>query len=321
MNRRNLVLALAGAIAASRPLRAEHKAIPIVGFLGIASPTNFADALSAFRDGLRGQGYVEDRNVAIQYRWAAGDAAKLPVLAAELVRMQVEVIATSGGPLPTRAALAATKTIPIVSSSAAVFIRSFARPGANVTGVGNQTLQLLPKRLELLHNTVPAAKLIGYLLNPADADAGGAFKEVKAAAGELGIRLVTAEARGEADFERAFIEMTKAGAGALLPAASPVFFARHRALVALAAQYKLPAIYEWREEAVDGGLMAYGDSLSALYRRVGDYVGRILKGAKPADLPVEQPGVIRLVVNLKTAKALGLAIPPSILARADEVIE
>jgi putative ABC transport system substrate-binding protein len=223
--------------------------------------------------------------------------------------------------LPTRAALAATKTIPIVSSSAAVFIRSFARPGANVTGVGNQTLQLLPKRLELLHNTVPAAKLIGYLLNPADADAGGAFKEVKAAAGELGIRLVTAEARGEADFERAFIEMTKAGAGALLPAASPVFFARHRALVALAAQYKLPAIYEWREEAVDGGLMAYGDSLSALYRRVGDYVGRILKGAKPADLPVEQPGVIRLVVNLKTAKALGLAIPPSILARADEVIE
>lgn len=321
MNRRDLVIALAGVIAATRPLRAEEKPTPVVGFLGIASPAAFSDAIAAFREGLRGQGYVEDGNVAVQYRWAAGDAAKLPVLAAELVRMQVDVIATSGGPLPTRAALAATKTIAIVSSSAALFIRSFARPGANVTGVGNLTTELMPKRLGLLHNTVPAAKLIGYLLNPADANASGAFKEVKAAAGKLGVRLATAEARGEADFERAFAAMTKAGAGALLPAASPVFFARHRALVALAAQYKLPAIYEWREEAVDGGLMAYGDSLLALYRRVGDYVGRILKGAKPADLPVEQPGVIRLVVNLKTANALKLSVPPSILARADEVIE
>jgi putative ABC transport system substrate-binding protein len=245
----------------------------------------------------------------------------LPALAAELARMQVAVIATAGGTLPTRAALAATQTIPIVSSNAALLVRSFARPGGNLTGVGNQTAELMPKRLELLHETVPAAKLIGYLLNPADGNVVGPFKEVEAAAAKLGIRLATAEARGEADFERAFAAMTTAGVGALLPAGSPVFFARHRALVALAARHKLPAIYEWREEAADGGLMAYGDSLSALYRRVGDYVGRILKGAKPADLPVEQPGVIRLTVNLKTANALGLAVPPSILARADEVIE
>ncbi|HEU0155356.1 MAG TPA: ABC transporter substrate-binding protein [Stellaceae bacterium] len=322
MNRRDLVMALAGAIAAARPLRAEEKPMRIVGFLGIASPATFSDAITAFREGLRGQGYVEGGNVAVQYRWAAGDAAKLPALAAELVQMRVDVIATSGGTLPTLAALAATKKIPIVSSSAAVFIRSFARPGANVTGVGNQTAELTPKRLELLHQTVPAVKLIGFLFNPGQGlNAGKVKKEAEAAAAKLGIRLAIAEARGEADFERAFGELSKTGVGALLPMPDPVFFARHRALVALAARYKLPAIYEWREEAVDGGLMAYGDSFSALYRRVGDYVGRILKGAKPADLPVEQPGVIRLVVNLKTAKALGLTIPPSILARADEAIE
>jgi putative ABC transport system substrate-binding protein len=321
MNRRDLVMALAGAIAASRPLHAEDKPMPVVGFLGIASTATFSDALAAFRAGLGSEGYVEGQNVAVAYRWAAGDTAKLPALAAELAQLRVDVIATSGGTLPTRAALAATKTIPIVSSSAALLVRSFARPGANVTGVGNQTSELMPKRLALLHQTVPQAKLVGFLFDPDADSARKAPAKVEAEAAKLGIRLVTAEARGEADFDRAFAELTKAGAAALLPDANPVFFARHRALVALAAQHKLPAIYEWREEAVDGGLMAYGDSLSALYRRVGDYVGRILKGAKPADLPVEQPGVIRFVVNLKTANALGLAVPPSILARADEVIE
>jgi ABC-type uncharacterized transport system substrate-binding protein len=323
MRRRDLMMALAGAIGASGSSRAEQKPMPVIGFLGIASPAAFADALAAFREGLRGQGYVEGKNVAVAYRWAAEDAAKLPALAAELVQMRVDVIATSGGTLPTQAALTATKTIPIVSSSAALLVRSFARPGGNVTGVGNQTAELMPKRLEMLHETVPTANLIGFLLNPAgDPKASEKTrKEVEAAAAKLGIRLVTVEARGDADFDQAFAEMTKAGAGAFLPADSPIFFARHRALIAFAARHKLPAIYEWREEAVDGGLMAYGDSLRALYRRVGDYVGRILKGAKPADLPVEQPGVIRLVVNLKTAKALGLTLSPSLLARADEVIE
>jgi putative ABC transport system substrate-binding protein len=188
--------------------------------------------------------------------------------------------------------------------------------------VGNQTRELNAKRLELLHETVPGIKVIGFLFNPtADPTADGIKKEVAAAAATLKIRLVTAEARGEAEFDRAFAEMTKAGAGACLVVSDPVYFAQHPAIVALAARYKVPAIYEWREITANGGLMAYGDSFPALYRRVGDYVGRILKGAKPADLPVEQPGTIRLVVNLKTAEALGLTIPPSILARADEVIE
>ena len=296
--------------------------MPVIGWLGIASGAFFPVALAAFREGLASQGYVEGESVAIAYRWAEGDTAKLPALAAELVAMPVDVIVASGGGVPARAAQAASQTIPIVSSSAALLVPNFARPGANVTGVGNQTRELNAKRLELLHETMPGIKVIGFLFNPtAGPTADEIKKEVAVAAATLKIRLVTAEARGEAEFDRAFAEMTKAGAGACLVVSDPVYFAQHPAIVALAARYKVPAIYEWREITANGGLMAYGDSFPALYRRVGDYVGRILKGAKPADLPVEQPGTIRLVVNLKTAEALGLTIPPSILARADEVIE
>jgi ABC-type uncharacterized transport system substrate-binding protein len=252
---------------------------------------------------------------------AAGDAAKLPALATELVGMQVDVIAAFGGNLPALAAQTATRTIPIVSSSAAQVVSNFARPGANVTGVGNQTAELNAKRLELLHETAPDVRLVAFLFNPANGRAPEIMTEAGSAAAALGVRLVTVEARGEAEFDSAFARMAEAGAGACLVMPDPVFFSQHRSIVDLAARYKLPAIYEWREIAAHGGLMAYGDSLAALNHRVGDYVGRILSGAKPADLPVEQPGVIRMVLNLNTAKELGLTFPPSILARADEVIE
>jgi putative ABC transport system substrate-binding protein len=234
----------------------------------------------------------------------------------------VDVIVASGGIFPNEAALAATQTIPIVSGSAARVVSNFARPGANITGVGNQTRELNAKRLELLHDTVPDTGLVGFLFNPAAGPVAGEIRrEAEAAAATLKIRLVMAEARDQTEFEPAFAEMTKAGAGACLVAPDPVYFAQHPAIVALAAHHKLPAIYEWREIAMNRGLLAYGDSFPALFRRVGDYVGRILNGAKPADLPVEQPGTIRLVVNLKTAEALGFRISTSILARADEVIE
>jgi putative ABC transport system substrate-binding protein len=322
MRRRGLLLLLGSTMAAPRALRAQQKAMPVIGWLGVASGALFDAARPAFREGLASRGYIEGESVAIVYRWAEGDTARLPALAAELVAMPVDVIVVSGGPVANRSAQAATQKIPIVSSSAARSVSNFARPDANITGVGNQTVELNAKRLELLHDTVPGIEVIGFLFNPAAGPVADEIKkQVEAAAATLKIRLVTAEARGDAEFDQAFAEMTKAGAGACLVASDPVYFAQHGAIVALAAHNKLPAIYEWREIPVNGGLLAYGDSFPALFRRVGDYVGRILKGAKPADLPVEQPGTIRLVVNLRTAEALGLRIPPSILARADEVIE
>jgi len=322
MNRRDLILLLSGAMTAAPVLRAQQKTMPVIGWLGLASGALFSAAFPAFREGLASQGYVEGEDVAIVFRWAGGDVSKLLALAAELVAMPVDVIVATGGPVSNAAAQAATPTIPIVSSSAARSVSNFARPDANLTGVANQTTELNAKRLELLHETVPGVGLIGFLFNPASGPLAGEMKkEVEEAAANLKIRLVTAEARGEAEFDEAFAEMTKAGAGACLVMADPVYFAQHLPIVALAARHKLPAIYEWREIALNGGLMAYGDSFLALFRRVGDYVGRILKGAKPADLPVEQPGRIRLVVNLKTVDALGLTVPPLILARADEVIE
>jgi putative ABC transport system substrate-binding protein len=322
MNRRDLILLLSGAMTAAPVLRAQQKPRPVIGWLGLASGALFSAAFPAFREGLASQGYVEGEDVAIVFRWAGGDVSKLPALAAELVAMPVDVIVATGGPVSNAAAQAATQTIPIVSSSAARSVSNFARPDANLTGVANQTTELNAKRLELLYETAPGVGLIGFLFNPASGPLAGEMKkEVEEAAAKLKIRLVTAEARGEVEFDEAFAEMTKAGAGACLVMADPVYFAQHLPIVALAARHKLPAIYEWREIALNGGLMAYGDSFLALFRRVGDYVGRILKGAKPADLPVEQPGMIRLIVNLKTAEALGLTVPPLILARADEIIE
>ena len=325
MQRRTLlggsVAILADPLCLSDAFAEQPSKLQLIGWLGLASGALFQAALPGFREGLAGQGYTEGENVGIVYRFAEGDSAKLPALAADLVALPVDVIVAAGGQRPAQAVQATSRTIPIVSTSAAPIVPNFARPDANITGVSNQTEELSPKRLELLHDTVPTARLVGFLFNPANSRAAGMMEAAETAAAALGVRLVTGEARGESELDGAFARMAAAGAGACLIMADPRFFAWHRAIVDLAARYKLPAIYEWREIAVNGGLMAYGDSLLALYRRVGDYAGRILKGAKPADLPVQQPTTFELVVHLKTATALGLTVPPSILARADEVIE
>jgi putative ABC transport system substrate-binding protein len=322
MKRREMIVLLGGA-ALGGPLaaRAQQKAMPVIGFLGDGAAAAYPGPLDAFREGLRGQGRAEGKNLAIEYRWAAGNYETLPALAAELVRIGVEIIVTSGAS-STRAARAATQTIPIVTTSAARLVSNFARPGENITGAATQSGDLRPKRLELLHQAVPGATLVAVLYNPAGF-VGGAelWTELEAAAGSLGLRLYRAEAHGEADFDNAFSLIAQSGAGALLVIVDPLFFSQHRKIVALAAQYHLPAMYDWRDIVVDGGLMAYGDSLRAMFHRAGDYAGRILKGAKPGDLAIDQPTAIQLIVNLKTAKALGLTMPQSILGRADEVIE
>jgi len=296
--------------------------VPVIGFLGLASAATYPGALEAFHEGLRDQGYIEGKNVSITYRWALGDTEKLPALAAELVRTGVDVIVASGGLSPALAAQAATQKIPIVSTGAGGSLASsFARPGGNITGAQTQGTALFPKRLEVLHQAVPDASLVAVLFNPASIESPETLNELREAARSLGVRLYMAEARIEADLDDAFALIAQAGAGAVLVIGGPSFLTQRGKIIALAARYKLPAIYGWREFALDGGLMAYGDSLSTLYRRAGDYAGRILNGAKPGDLPIDRPAVIQLVINLQTAKALGLTLPPAILGRADEVIE
>jgi putative ABC transport system substrate-binding protein len=321
-NRLGKFVAILVALALSSNAGAQQQTrLPMIGFLGDGAAASYPGPLEAFHDGLSGQGYFEGKNVAIEHRWASGDYGKLPTLAAELVRMEVDVIVTSGG-LSARAATAATQTMPVITTSAARMVTNFARPGGNLTGAATQSTALSPKRLELLHQAVPDATLVAVLFNPASPyGSGESLKELEAAARSLGVRLYPVEARNEADFGNAFSQMRQAGVGALQALIDPLFFSQHRQIVALAAQYKLPAIYDWREIVEDGGLMAYGDNLRDMFHRAGDYTGRILRGAKPGDLPVDQPAVIQLVVNLKTAEALGLTLPPAILGRADEVIE
>jgi putative ABC transport system substrate-binding protein len=312
---------LAGPIFFPDAFAEQPPKLPLIGFLGIASTSFTGTPLTAFREGLQDRGFIEGENITIEYRWAGGDQGKLPALAAELVRLAPDVLVTAGGPLPAQAAQEATRTIPIIATSAAAAVENFARPGGNLTGSATQTSDLNPKRLEFLHEAVPAAALVGVLSNPANPGMPNLVKALEAAAQSLGIHLVTAGARDAGEFDKAFATIAQAGAGALLVMPDPYFYTRHPEIVARAARYKLPAIYEWAEIAQDGGLMAYGESVRALYHRVGDYAGRLLKGAKPGDLPLDQPAVIRLVINLKTAKALSFTFPPSILDRADEVIE
>jgi len=326
MRRRELLLLVGGAVTAPHALRAQQKAMPVIGVLSSTTPGSSAANMAAFLQGLAETGYVEGQNAAIEYRWAEGRYDRLPALAAELVKRRVDVIVTQGGIPPTRAAKSATSTIPIVFAVGTDpvgdgLVASLARPGGNLTGVTFMMTKLNPKRLELLSELVLQADMIALLVNPSNENAEPQMRDVQEAARAKGVQLRILKASTEGEIDAAFATFVQLHASALLVGADPFFFSRRENLVALAARFAVPAIYENREYVAAGGLISYGTSLEAVNRQVGGYAGRILKGAKPADLPVQQPTTFELVVNLKTAKELGLAMPPSILARADEVIE
>ena len=326
MKRREFV-ALLGGVAAVRPLavRAQQKAMPVIGFLGTTSlDPNAPYTAGSFRQGLSETGYVEGQNVTIEYRWAEGHYDRLPALAAELVGRKVDVI-VAGGTTAVLAAKNATSTIPIVFNAADPvefgLVASLARPGGNLTGVSMMNAELMAKRVELLSELVPLTGVIGLLVNPENPGAERMMGEVPEAARAKGAQLQILKAGTESEIDAAFVTLVQLHAGALVVQADPLFGRRREQLVALASHHAVPAIYDWREFVAVGGLISYGPSRPAAIRQVGIYVGKILKGAKPADLPVQQPTTFELVVNLKTAKALGLTVPPSILARANEVIE
>ena len=330
MDRRTFIGSLAGSLLAA-PLAGQAQQVakvPRIGFLA----TNLASSPhlpEAFRQGLRDLGYVEDRTVVIEYRDAEGKLERLPALVTELVALKVDVIVAPGTPAAL-AAPQATRTLPIViiavgNPVTSGLVTSLARPGGNVTGLSMLgTAELVGKRLELLTQAVPGVSRVAVLRHPGfvpERSEKVILKATDAAAQALGVRLQVVEARGPADLDRAFSDMTRARAGALAVSGSPLFVDERRRLVELAAKNRLPAVYESREDVDAGGLMSYGPNVADLYRRAAVYVDKILKRAKPGDLPVEQPTKIELVINLKTAKALGLTIPPSVLGRADQVIE
>jgi putative ABC transport system substrate-binding protein len=324
MNRRELVLALAGAMTAPGAVRAQQKAMPVIGYLGSTSAGPAAPVVIAFRQGLSEAGYVEGQNVAIEYRWAEGDYDRLPALAADLIRRKVDVIAAPTLP-SALAAKSATLTIPIVFSVGDAvergLVASLARPGGNLTGVSVLNVELMPKRLELLSELVPQAGVIALLVNPNNANTKRIIGDMQDAARAKGAQLHILKASSESEIDAAFATLVQVHAGALVVVGDPFLFIRREQLVTLAARHGVPTIYVGREFAEAGGLISYGPSLTGAYRQVGTYVGKVLKGAKPADLPVEQPTRFELVVNLKTAKALGLTVPHTLLLRADEVIE
>ena len=328
MRRRELVLLLGGTMIATHALRAQQKATPLIGWLSSFSAPRNLDDLSRdpAQQGLRETGYVEGQNMAFEYRWAEGHYDRPAALAADLVSRRVDAIVTSGGTPTALAAKGATSTIPIVFTAVGDPVRiglvaSLARPGGNVTGFSNITIELMPKLLELVSELVPRAAVIALLINPNNPIAERGVRAVQKAARAKGVQLQILKAGTEGEINATFETLVELQAGALVISADPFFGARREQLVALAAHHAVPTIYFRREFAKLGGLISYASSLTASFRQVGGYAGKILQGAKPADLPVQQPTTFEPVVNLTTAKALGLTVPPSILARADEVIE
>jgi putative ABC transport system substrate-binding protein len=326
MKRRAFISLLGGAAAWPVAARAQQP-MPVIGFLGSESANLWAKEVHAFQQGLRETGYVEGRNVAIEYLWAGGQNDRVPALAADLVRRQVTVIAVPGSTPAALAAKAATTTIPIVFLIATDpvqlgLVGSLNRPGGNLTGVVTLNVEIAPKRLELLHELFPTATSFALLINPSNpALAEPVARNVEAAAHTLGIKLHTLHASREPELDAAFASVARLRVAGLVIGPDPFFNARIEQLAALTVRYALPAVYQWREFAAAGGLLSYGSSVIDMYRQAGVYTGRILQGQKPADLPVEQTTKVELFVNLKTAKVLGLTMPTALLVRADEVIE
>jgi putative ABC transport system substrate-binding protein len=326
MKRRTFIAALGGAAAWPLAARAQQPAMPVVGFLGAPLAASYARYVAAIHQGLKEAGYIEGQNVRFEYRWAEGHYDRLPALAADLVNRHVAVIVPIGGAPPTVAAKAATSIIPIAFNMLADpvelgLVASFDRPGGNVTGVAMMGVELEAKRLELLREAVPTAALIAVLMNPSNAHAENQTREVQRTARAIGQQILILSASTEGELEAVFTSVIKERAGALLVGADTFFTSEPALFVLLTARHMIPAIYPWRSHVDAGGLMSYGASLLDAYRQTGVYAGQILKGAKPADLPIMQPTKFELIINLHAAKAIGLTVPSTLLARADEVIE
>jgi ABC-type uncharacterized transport system substrate-binding protein len=330
INRRSFVSLLCGAVAAAslhwpRAARAQQ-AMPVVGFLSGASAWEFAHMAEAFRQGLGDAGFVEGRNVLVEYRWAEGRYDRVPTLAADLIRRGVAVIAATGGVSSVLAAKAATTSIPIVFANGSDpvkfgVVERLNRPGGNITGATFFNNVLGPKRLQVLRDVAPKAAVIALLVNPTNPNTEFDASEIETAARSVGVRILRVNAGSEREFDRAFATMREQGVGALIVNSDAFFYARRDQLIELATRLAVPAIFELREWAAAGGLMSYGASIAEAYRKAGGYAGRILRGEAPGDLPIQQATRFELVINLKTAKALGLTVPPAMLALADEVIE
>jgi putative ABC transport system substrate-binding protein len=327
MRRRDFIALLGGAaVAWPHAARAQAPAMPVIGFLNSALPGAWQPFVDAFRQGLKDSGFEEGRNVAIEYRWAEGHYDRLPALAAELVNRKVAVLVSTGGIAPAMAAKAATTTTPIILTIGGDpvklgLVASLNRPGGNITGVNLFIPQMEGKRMGLLRELVPTATLIAVLLNPKNPPAANQLRDAQEAARATGQQIHILHATNESELEEAFATAVQVRAAALQVAADPYFNSQRNRIIALAARHRLPAIYEQREHALAGGLMSYGTSLTDGYRQTGVYTARILKGEKPADLPVMQSTKFEFVINLKTAKALGIEVPPGLSARADEIIE
>jgi putative tryptophan/tyrosine transport system substrate-binding protein len=330
MRRRAFITLIGGAAAISIlwPLaaRAQQPTMPVVGYLGAQSPAAFASRVTAFRQGLGETGYVEGRNVAIEFRWAEGQHDRLPALAAELVARRVAVIVAPGGPPAAIAAKSVTTTIPIVFEMGADpiamgLVTSLNRPGGNLTGVSSLNVEVTPKRLEILHEAIPTATVVAVLLNPTSPTADSQLRNLQEAARALGLQLHVLHASSARDFDAVFATLLQLRASGLVVASDTSFATHSEQLAAIALRHAVPAIHQSRDFTLAGGLMSYGGSFVESHRQAGVYTGRVLKGDKPADLPVQQVTKVELLINLKTAKALGVTFPLSLSGRADQVIE